>query len=392
MTLVHASDGAKGLAALGADVFDAVLLDVMMPGIDGLTVCRRIRETSRVPIIMLTARGDEADRVVGLELGADDYVPKPFSPRELLARLRAVMRRAQPAAGGAEIVVGRVAIDVGRAAGARGRGAGRSDRARVRHSGRAGAPAGPRGPTRDAARGGGAPGRHGQRPDRRRPRLAPSRASWATIRRRRASSRRCGASATCCRSRRRATLAAPREARQTSLAAVPAGLLWRGPWGFWAGLDPAARERIVGEIRNAYGQRFGRRHPWDRVFHEAIGRRPGGTTASAGSCGCTTARTCTGGCSSGSGRRNLLAVVATAVAAHFGHGWLAAHPLRAVLLFGAPAVALWTATGRVARRIAQPLYELTRAAQEHGGRQPQGARVGGGVRVRRDGGALVRLQ
>jgi DNA-binding response OmpR family regulator len=112
VTLVHAADGPKGLAALGADVFDAVLLDVMMPGMDGLAVCRRIRETSRVPIIMLTARGDEADRVVGLELGADDYVPKPFSPRELLARLRAVMRRAQPAATGAEIVVGRVAIDI----------------------------------------------------------------------------------------------------------------------------------------------------------------------------------------------------------------------------------------------------------------------------------------
>src|SRR6478736_299079 len=112
VTLLHAPDGAKGLAALERDVFDAVLLDVMMPGIDGLEVCRRIRQTRQVPVIMLTARGDEADRVVGLELGADDYVPKPFSPRELLARLRAVMRRAQPAATGAEIVVGRVAIDV----------------------------------------------------------------------------------------------------------------------------------------------------------------------------------------------------------------------------------------------------------------------------------------
>ena len=79
-------------------MFDAVLLDVMMPGMDGLEVCRRIRQTRQVPVIMLTARGDEADRVVGLELGADDYVPKPFSPRELLARLRAVLRRAQPAA------------------------------------------------------------------------------------------------------------------------------------------------------------------------------------------------------------------------------------------------------------------------------------------------------
>ena len=112
VTLVHAPDGAKGLSALGGDVFDAVLLDVMMPGMDGLTVVRRIRETSQVPILMLTARGDEADRVVGLELGADDYIAKPFSPRELLARLRAVLRRAQPAAEAKQIVVGRVAIDV----------------------------------------------------------------------------------------------------------------------------------------------------------------------------------------------------------------------------------------------------------------------------------------
>jgi two-component system OmpR family response regulator len=113
VTLVHAIDGAQGLAALERDVFDAVLLDVMMPGMDGLQVCQRIRQTKQVPIIMLTARGDEADRVVGLELGADDYVPKPFSPRELLARLRAVLGRAQPAAVVAEIVIGRVAIDVG---------------------------------------------------------------------------------------------------------------------------------------------------------------------------------------------------------------------------------------------------------------------------------------
>jgi len=113
VTLVHATDGAKGLAALERDVFDAVLLDVMMPGMDGLEVCRRIRQTRQVPVIMLTARGDEADRVVGLELGADDYVPKPFSPRELLARLRAVLRRAQPSVVETEIVIGRVAIDVG---------------------------------------------------------------------------------------------------------------------------------------------------------------------------------------------------------------------------------------------------------------------------------------
>jgi two-component system OmpR family response regulator len=113
VTLVHALDGEKGLAALDRDVFDAVLLDVMMPGMDGLEVCRRIRQTKQVPVIMLTARGDEADRVVGLELGADDYVPKPFSPRELLARLRAVLRRSQRSAVDAEIVLGGLSIDVG---------------------------------------------------------------------------------------------------------------------------------------------------------------------------------------------------------------------------------------------------------------------------------------
>jgi DNA-binding response OmpR family regulator len=84
----------------------------MMPGIDGLEVCRRIREKSRVPVIMLTAKGDETDRVVGLELGADDYVPKPFSPRELLARLRAVLRRAG-APGEPPVVVGTIGVDVG---------------------------------------------------------------------------------------------------------------------------------------------------------------------------------------------------------------------------------------------------------------------------------------
>jgi DNA-binding response OmpR family regulator len=91
--LFHAADGPRGLSRLDADVFDAVLLDVMMPGMDGLSVLRKLRERHRLPVLMLTARGDEADRVVGLELGADDYVAKPFSPRELLARLRAVLRR-----------------------------------------------------------------------------------------------------------------------------------------------------------------------------------------------------------------------------------------------------------------------------------------------------------
>lgn len=105
-----ASDGERGLAAVRRGHFQVVLLDVMLPGIDGLEVCRRLRSTpelARVPVIMLTARGDEVDRIVGLELGADDYLPKPFNPRELLARIRALLRRA--AAGFA--VAGRLAID-----------------------------------------------------------------------------------------------------------------------------------------------------------------------------------------------------------------------------------------------------------------------------------------
>ncbi len=105
MRVTIAGTGEAGLAMLAREVFDAVVLDLMLPGIDGLEVCRRLRafsgaltgaqpgEKSDVPVLMLTARGDAADRVVGLELGADDYLPKPFEPRELLARLRAILRR-----------------------------------------------------------------------------------------------------------------------------------------------------------------------------------------------------------------------------------------------------------------------------------------------------------
>ena len=110
--LQHAPSGGDGLQALARDAFDAVLLDVMMPGIDGLETLRRIRERSPVPVIMLTARGDEADRVVGLELGADDYVPKPFSPRELLARVRAVLRRSRPEALGEHLSAAGIVVDV----------------------------------------------------------------------------------------------------------------------------------------------------------------------------------------------------------------------------------------------------------------------------------------
>jgi two-component system OmpR family response regulator len=81
---------------------DLVLLDVMLPGTDGLTLCRELRATSDLPVIMLTAKGDYLDRIVGLEMGADDYLAKPFHPRELLARIRAVLRRARPSEGGAK--------------------------------------------------------------------------------------------------------------------------------------------------------------------------------------------------------------------------------------------------------------------------------------------------
>jgi len=114
VALVHAGGGQAGLAALAAGGFDAILLDVMMPGIDGLAVLRKLREAGhRIPVIMLTARGDEADRVVGLELGADDYVAKPFSPRELLARLRAVMRRAQPDTLAEKLSAAGITVDTG---------------------------------------------------------------------------------------------------------------------------------------------------------------------------------------------------------------------------------------------------------------------------------------
>lgn len=84
-----------GLAALSKDKFDAVILDVMMPEMDGFEVCKKIRHTSQIPIIMLTARGDVTDRVVGLEIGADDYLPKPFNARELVARINAIVKRKQ---------------------------------------------------------------------------------------------------------------------------------------------------------------------------------------------------------------------------------------------------------------------------------------------------------
>lgn len=88
-----AADGAQMHAQLAADTPDLLILDIMLPGEDGLTLCRNLRAASRLPILMLTARGDDMDRIVGLEMGADDYLPKPFNPRELLARIRSIMRR-----------------------------------------------------------------------------------------------------------------------------------------------------------------------------------------------------------------------------------------------------------------------------------------------------------
>jgi two-component system, OmpR family, response regulator len=107
-----APDGQTALNALRAGPVDAVLLDVMMPGMDGLTVLKKLRERSDVPVIMLTAKGEDTDRVVGLELGADDYLPKPFNPRELLARLRAVLRRTQGTVTRKRLTVAGLALDL----------------------------------------------------------------------------------------------------------------------------------------------------------------------------------------------------------------------------------------------------------------------------------------
>jgi two-component system, OmpR family, response regulator RegX3 len=112
-TVVVAANGATGLEAVRREEPDVVLLDLMLPDMDGRDVCRTIRASSRVPIIMLTARGLETDRVVGLELGADDYLVKPFGMAELIARIRAVLRRTRPDPEAADeaIVIGDVRLD-----------------------------------------------------------------------------------------------------------------------------------------------------------------------------------------------------------------------------------------------------------------------------------------
>ena len=115
VTLDHEGRGATGLERLRGADYDVVLLDVMLPGMDGFDVCRAIRAEHDVPVIMLTARGEDADRIVGLELGADDYVPKPYNPRELHARMKAVVRRARPGrapAAGESLRIGALRIDV----------------------------------------------------------------------------------------------------------------------------------------------------------------------------------------------------------------------------------------------------------------------------------------
>ncbi|MBP7736280.1 MAG: response regulator transcription factor [Spirochaetes bacterium] len=112
MAVESASDPEKGLAILKKSLPDLVILDIMLPGMDGFEVCRRIRKNHTVPIIMLTARGDVADRIVGLELGADDYLPKPFEPRELVARIQSVLRRSADAKEGRRIVAGDLELDL----------------------------------------------------------------------------------------------------------------------------------------------------------------------------------------------------------------------------------------------------------------------------------------
>ena len=111
------ASGAEALQRVKAATPDLVVLDLMLPGMDGLEVCRRLRSdagSAGVPIIMLTAKADEVDRVVGLEMGADDYVVKPFSPKELVARVRAVLRRARPPAAGQALSAGAITLDAGR--------------------------------------------------------------------------------------------------------------------------------------------------------------------------------------------------------------------------------------------------------------------------------------
>jgi two-component system response regulator CpxR len=106
-------DGVKGLAAALGGGYDLMVLDVMLPGMDGFEILRRVRRESRLPVLMLTARGEDEDRIIGLELGADDYLPKPFNTRELVARVRAIMRRLEERRPGIKFEVNGISIDPG---------------------------------------------------------------------------------------------------------------------------------------------------------------------------------------------------------------------------------------------------------------------------------------
>ncbi len=139
-------EGYRGLEKARGAGIDLVVLDVMLPGIDGFEILRRLRQESKVPVMMLTARGEDVDRIVGLDLGADDYLPKPFNPRELAARIRAILRRYEPrpAASTGRLEVNGVTLDPGTREVFAGGNPRRADHLRIRYSGDADAVRGPR--------------------------------------------------------------------------------------------------------------------------------------------------------------------------------------------------------------------------------------------------------
>jgi len=106
-------NGSAALEAVERAGYDLIILDVMLPGLDGFEILKRLRASSRVPVIMLTARGEDVDRIIGLELGADDYLPKPFNPRELVARVKAILRRTEAKVGRLRVEVNGIALDPG---------------------------------------------------------------------------------------------------------------------------------------------------------------------------------------------------------------------------------------------------------------------------------------
>ncbi len=112
-TVQFEHEGRAGLAQAVEGGFDLVILDVMLPGMDGFEILKRVRQQSRVPVLMLTARGEDVDRIVGLELGADDYLPKPFNPRELVARIKSILRRSDAKASSGRVEVNGITLDPG---------------------------------------------------------------------------------------------------------------------------------------------------------------------------------------------------------------------------------------------------------------------------------------